>query len=140
METGGIKVASNPYQAYEQNNVMTASPGELTLMLYNGCLKFIRLGKKGIEMNNLEMKNKNLVNAQAIISEFIATMDRSIPITHQFLPLYDFINRLLIQANIKNDIKALEDAESLVVEFRDTWKEVLKKTRVQQHAASGGRV
>lgn len=133
-------MASNPYQAYEQNNVMTASPGELTLMLYNGCLKFIRLGKKGIEMNNLEMKNKNLVNAQAIISEFIATMDRSIPITHQFLPLYDFINRLLIQANIKNDIKALEDAESLVVEFRDTWKEVLKKTRVQQHAASGGRV
>lgn len=49
-----------PHQAYQQNSIQTASPGELTMMLYNGCLKFIRLAKKGIENENIEQKNVNI--------------------------------------------------------------------------------
>ncbi len=109
-------------------------------MLYNGCLKFIKQARLGIETKNIELKNTNLNKAQAIIRELMVTLDRSMPISESFLPLYDFINRQLIDANVKNDLKALSEAETLVTEFRDTWKEVIKSNRIQQHAASGGRV
>lgn len=130
-------MAANPYQVYQQNNVTTASPGELTLMLYNGCLKFIKHARLGIETKNIEMKNTNLNKAQAIIRELMITLDRSMPISESFLPLYDFINLQLIDANVKNDLNALAEAESLVTEFRDTWKEVIKMNRVKQHAVGG---
>ncbi|MBU5593946.1 flagellar export chaperone FliS [Amphibacillus sp. MSJ-3] len=121
------------YQAYKNNSVNTASPGELTLMLYNGCLKFIKYGKKGIEDNNMEFKNTNIQKAQNIINELIVTLDQESPIAKELLSLYDYINRLLIEANIKNDLDKLTDAYGLVEEFRDTWKEVVKQTRTQEY-------
>ena len=66
---------NNPYQSYKQNAVNTASPGELTLMLYNGCLKFITLAKKAINDGNVEVKNTNLIKAQNIIHEFMVTLN-----------------------------------------------------------------
>lgn len=121
------------YQAYKNNSVNTASPGELTLMLYNGCLKFIKYGKKGIEDNNMEFKNTNIQKAQNIINELIVTLDQESPIAKELLSLYDYINRLLIEGNIKNDLDKLTDAYGLVEEFRDTWKEVVKQTRTQEY-------
>src|SRR5690625_3023119 len=121
------------YQAYKNNSVNTASPGELTLMLYNGCLKFIKFGIKGIEDQNIEFKNTNIQKAQNIINELIVTLDQEAPITKEIMPLYDYINRLLIDANIKNDINLLLEAYDLVEEFRDTWKEVIKQTRTRKY-------
>lgn len=66
---------TNPYQSYQQNSVNTASPGELTLMLYNGCLKFINLAKKAIEDKKMEEKNVNLIKAQKIIQELMVTLN-----------------------------------------------------------------
>ena len=124
---------SNALNVYKQNSVTTASPGELTLMLYNGCLKFLGKAKTAINEKNIQEKNLNLQKAQAIIAELMSTLNMDIEISKQMLPLYEYINRRLIEANIKNNSAIIEEVEGLVTEFRDTWKEVIKITRQQQY-------
>lgn len=128
---------SNPYQSYQQNSVNTASPGELTLMLYNGCLKFINLAKKAIEEKNIEMKNTNIQKAQSIIQELMVTLNMDIEVSKNMMSLYDFMNRRLMEANIKNDASILDEVEGLVTEFRDTWKEVIQVNRQKQFSQGG---
>lgn len=127
-----LSAQSNASNAYKQNSVTTASPGELTLMLYNGCLKFLTKAKKSIENKNIEERNYNIQRAQAIIYELMSTLNMDIEISKEMLPLYDYMTRRLTDANVKNDIAIIEEVEGLVTEFRDTWKEVIKITRQQQ--------
>ncbi len=127
---------TNAYNAYKQNSVTTASPGELTLMLYNGCLKFLGKAKLAIEQKHIEEKNLNLQKAQAIIAELMSTLNMDIDISKQMLPLYEYMNRRLVEANIKNNVALIEEVEGLVTEFRDTWKEVIKITRQQQYGSA----
>lgn len=122
---------NQPHQAYRQNSVTTASPGELTLLLYNGCLKFIKLAKMAMEENNFEQRNINLVKAQDIMQELMITLDMDVEISKNLLQMYDYINRRLIEANTKNDMDILNEAEGFVTEFRDTWKEVMKLSKKQ---------
>jgi flagellar secretion chaperone FliS len=130
---------NNPYQTYQNNSVTTASPGELTLMLYNGCLKFIGLAKKGIQDNDIELKNVNIQKAQNIVSELMVTLNMDMDVSKNMMSLYDFINRRLIEGNIKNNLEAIEEAEGLIVEFRDTWKQLIQLNRQKQHAGQGGK-
>ncbi len=120
------------YQAYQNNAVNTASGGELTLMLYNGCIKFIKQAMKDVEANNYEGKNTNIQKAQNIIRELLITLDPKVEISKQFQPLYEFMLEQLTQANIENNKEKLEQVLELVTEFRDTWKQALIKYRKQQ--------
>ncbi len=124
---------TNAFNAYKQNSVTTASPGDLTLMLYNGCIKFLGKAKIAIEQKNIEEKNHNIQRSQAIIAELMSTLNMDIEISKQMLPLYEYMNHRLVEANIKNDPSIIEEVEGLVTEFRDTWKEVIKITRQQQY-------
>jgi flagellar protein FliS len=124
--------AKNPYQAYQNNAVNTASGGELTLMLYNGCIKFIKQAKKEIEANNFEAKNTNIQKAQNIIHELMLTLDRKVELSKQILPLYEYMQFQLKEANINNDLALLDEVLGFAVEFRDTWKQVILKSRQQQ--------
>ncbi len=126
---------TNPYQAYQQNSVTTASPGDLTLMLYNGCLKFILQAKKAIELKKIEDKNTNIQKAQKIIQELMVTLNMEFQVSQSLMPLYDYMNRRLVEANIKNDIRILNEVEEMVTEFRDTWKEAIKINRQKQHGS-----
>lgn len=128
---------SSAHNAYKQNSVTTASPGELTLMLYNGCLKFLTIAKKAMLDKNIEAKNTNLQKAQAIITELMVTLDMNVPISKEIQPLYDYMNRRLLEANIKNDSAIIDEVAGLVTEFRDTWKEVILLNRQQQHTGVG---
>lgn len=128
---------SNPYQSYQQNSVNTASPGELTLMLYNGCLKFIHMAKTAIADKNIEEKNTNIQKAQKIIQELMVTLNMDLEVSKILMSLYDYMNRRLIEANIKNDVAILEEVEGYVTEFRDTWKQVIQLNRQKQFAQGG---
>ncbi|WP_335871569.1 flagellar export chaperone FliS [Bacillus sp. 2205SS5-2] len=123
----------NPYQTYQNNSVSTASPGELTLMLYNGCLKFLHIAKKAMTDENVELKNTNIQKTQNIIRELMVTLNMDIEMSKDIMSMYDYMNRQLITANIKNDVAILEEVEGLVTEFRDTWKQVIQINRKQQH-------
>jgi flagellar secretion chaperone FliS len=127
----------NPYQSYQQNSVTTASPGELTLMLYNGCLKFITQAKKAIDDKNIEAKNTNIQKAQNIIRELMVTLNMDLEVSQNMMSLYDYMNRQLIEANLKSDAAILDEVEGLVTEFRDTWKEVIQVNRQKQFSQAG---
>ena len=127
----------NPYQSYQQNAVNTASPGELTLMLYNGCLKFIHMAKKAIADQNIELKNTNIQKAQSIVQELMVTLNMELEVSKSMMALYDYMNRRLIEANIKSDVAILEEVEGYVVEFRDVWKQVIQINRQKQFAGGG---
>ncbi|MEC2071251.1 flagellar export chaperone FliS [Alkalihalophilus marmarensis] len=130
-------MATAMQSAYKQNAMKTASPGELTLMLYNGCLKFIKQTRLAMEENNLEKRNLNSTKAQNIIRELMVTLKTDNEVGQNMMRMYDFILNRLIEANVKNDANALTEAEGLVVEFRDTWKEVIQLDRKQRHGAGG---
>jgi len=115
----------NPYQTYQQNSVMTASPQELTLMLYNGCLKFIKLAKRAMMEKNFEEKNKNMIKAQMIIQELRGTLDPDIELSQGLEQMYEYLYNRLVEANMKNDIEALDEVINFVMELRDTWKQVI---------------
>lgn len=122
----------NGYQAYQRNSVLTATPGKLTLMLYNGCIRFIRQARKAMDEKNYKEKNINLQKAQAIIRELMVTLDMRQPIAKNMMQLYDYFNRRLIEANVKNDPAILDEIEKLVSDFRDTWKQAMEKTQKAQ--------
>ncbi|KMY29192.1 flagellar biosynthesis protein FliS [Lysinibacillus xylanilyticus] len=130
---------TSAHNAYKQNSVTTASPGELTLMLYNGCLKFLHKAKLAIQDKNIQGKNTNLQKAQAIISELMSTLNMDIEISKNMMALYEYMNTRLVEANIRNDISIIEEVEGLVTEFRDTWKEVIRINRQQQYG-NGDRI
>ncbi|MGG1664394.1 flagellar export chaperone FliS [Brevibacillus sp. NRS-1366] len=120
-----------PAQAYQSNSVTTATPGELTLMLYNGALKFIKQAKAAIDNKKWDKANEYNTKAQDIISELIITLNRQYPVAEQMLLLYEYLQRRLVEANIKKDIEILEEVEGLVVEFRDTWKQAMILAKTQ---------
>src|SRR5699024_12217292 len=90
-------------QTYQDNAVTTASGPQLTMMLYNGCIKFINQAKSALENNDFENKNYYIQRAQDIVQEFMITLDQTVEISQQMLPLYEYIYHQLQQANIKNE-------------------------------------
>lgn len=111
---------------YQKNAILTASPAELTLMLYEGAIKFCNIALIGIEKNDMEKVNTNLKKAQAIITELRITLDHKYPVWEDFDRVYDYIYRQLLDANIKKDPEIIEDALKYIREMRDTWKEVMR--------------
>src|SRR5699024_5355330 len=118
---------SKHMQAYQNNAITTASGPQLTLMLYNGCIKFINQGIKALNEENFEQKNENIQKAQDIVQELMLTLNREVELTNQLLPLYEYIHHQLQQGNIKNDVEPLNEALEFVSDFRDTWKEAILK-------------
>lgn len=128
---------NNPYQTYQTQSVKTASPGELTLMLYEGCLKFIKSAESAMAEGDHERRNDNLTQAQKIIHELMVTLDKNAEVSEGMMKMYDYIHRRLIEANIKNDHAALSEAEGYVSEFRDTWKEIIRAYRKNRYGEGG---
>lgn len=123
---------TNGYQQYKQNSVLTASPEELTLMLYDGCLKFMRQGKLFIEENNIEGAHNSINKAQAIIEELNVTLNMDISISENLRLLYQFMLQQLIEANIKKEISYIDSVYPMVEELRDTWKEAMRRAKIEK--------
>lgn len=122
----------NPQQQYLENQVMTASPEELTHLLYKGAVKFISLGIKAIELNKLEEAHKNIIKAQNIYYELASTLDPKYELSKNLASLYEYVLHLLIQGNMKKDKEMLEQALGLTKEFADVWGQAIqiyRKTR-----------
>ncbi|HML34223.1 flagellar export chaperone FliS [Sporomusa sphaeroides] len=127
--------AANTANVYKNQQIMTASPEELTLMLYNGAIRFIAESMQALDRGNLEKANAANLRAQDIVREFMCTLDMQYEISQNYYKLYDYIEYRLMQANIKKDKSQLEEAKNLLTELRDTWMQAMKLARGQQAAA-----
>ena len=121
--------ARNPFAEYTNNKIMTASPAEVTLMLYEGAIKFCNMAIIAIENGELEKAHINIKKTQRIIEEFRNTLDHKYKVAEDFDRIYVYLLQLLLEGNIKKDKAILEEVNMHLREVRDTWKEVMRRNR-----------
>lgn len=119
----------NAAQAYQNNSVKTASPGDLTLMLYDGAIKFCNIALEAIDKKDINKAHTNIKKAENIIIELRETLNHNYPIWEDFDRIYEYIYRLLVEANMRKDKEALNLAMTRIREMRDTWKEVMRVSK-----------
>ena len=122
---------NSQYNQYKQQSAMTASPGELTLMLYDGCIKDLKLARTYISDKEFVKSNDASQKAQAIIAELMRTLDARYEVGKQLLALYDFILDLIVRSNVKKDTGLIDQAMEFISEIRDTWQQAVKLNRRQ---------
>ena len=125
-------VAKNPYAKYASNKINTASGEELTLMLYDGALKFCNQAIIALENKDLQKANNLLIRVQDILQEFQITLDRRYPISEDLFNLYDFLIDRTMTANLKKDIAIIEEVIGFIRQMRETWKQAMLLARKQQ--------
>jgi len=119
----------NPYATYANNKIMTASPAELTLMLYDGAIKFCNIALVAVEKQEIEKAHNNIIKTQNIIVEFQATLDEKYPVAEDFNRVYEYLRERLVEANLKKDAEILEEVLQHLRTMRDTWKEVMNANK-----------
>ncbi|MGN0374263.1 MAG: flagellar export chaperone FliS [Butyrivibrio sp.] len=117
------------YDTYQKQKILTATPAELTLMLYDGAIKFINIAIMAIEKQDVAKAHNNIIKAQRIIEEFRATLNFKYAVAKDFDVVYEYLLRRLVEANIKKDTEILEECLVHLRGMRDTWKEVMKATK-----------
>jgi len=116
----------NPNEVYQRNQITTARPEELTMMLYNGALRFVVQAKAAIEKQDLAKAHSLMIRTQEIMTELMLTLNPDYEISESLLNLYDYMKRRLIDANIQKDIVILEEIENMIVELKTTWGQAMK--------------
>lgn len=119
--------ARNPYTEYATNKILTASPAEVTLMLYEGAIKFCNIAITAIEHGDIQKAHTNIMKAERIIEEFRNTLDRKYSVAEDFDRIYVYLLQRLFEANVKKDKDILEEVNMHLRSVRDTWKEVMKR-------------
>lgn len=122
-----METRKNLREEYLRQSVMTATPSELLVMLFDACIKNLKIAEMALEEPADYMKaNENFIKAQKIISELIGSLDMSFEISVQLLPIYEYLLRMLRQMNVKKDLTELPAAIDLLKSQRDTWEQVSK--------------
>ncbi len=119
----------NAYSQYNNSKVLTASPAELTLMLYEGAIKFVNIAVVSLEQKNIQKAHENIMKTQRIIDYLRQTLDMKYPVAQEFEKIYLYISQRLIEANVKKDIEILEEVNTHLRAVRDNWKEVMRINR-----------
>lgn len=119
----------NRYEQYSSNKVMTASPAELTLMLYEGAIKFCNIAIAAIDNKDVEKAHIHIQKIERIIDYLRQTLDMKYPVAEHFERIYTYLSQRLIEANVKKDREILEEVNGHLRMLRDTWKEVMRTGR-----------
>ncbi|MFD3157520.1 flagellar export chaperone FliS [Haloimpatiens sp. FM7330] len=119
------------YNVYKNNSINFASKEQLLLMLVDGAVKFSKIGRQAIVDKNIPKSHENIVKTQDIFYELMATLDvnKGGEWAKQLMSIYEFIVRTLADANIKKDVKIMDEAISLIEQVKDTWHEAYKVSK-----------
>lgn len=116
----------NGYVNYGNSKIITASPAELTLMLYEGAIKYCNIAIMALDKKDIEKVNNNIIKAEKIIDYLQVTLDMKYPVAKNFDDMYNYLMQRLIEANIKKDTEILEEICVHLRSIRDTWKDVMR--------------
>lgn len=119
------------YAQYNNSKILTASPAELTLMLYEGAIKFCNIAIAAIEQHDVKKAHTNIVKTQRIIDYLRQTLDMKYPVAQDFENIYVYLSQRLVTANYKKDKDILEEVNGHLRSVRDTWKEVMRINQVK---------
>lgn len=113
-------------EAYLVQRVMSAKPQELTLMLYEAMVRFIKLSKYHLEKDDIESTSQNLIKAQNILDELKLSLNKDYEVSNELEVLYDFVYGELLEANISKKLKPIENALEISSELCETWREAME--------------
>lgn len=116
----------NAYAQYKNSKIMTATPAELTLMLYEGAIKFCNIAIEACKVADIEKAHIHIVKTERIIDHLRITLDMKYPVAQDFERIYSYLSSRLIQANMAKDPEILEEVNTHLRSVRDTWKEVMR--------------
>ena len=119
----------NAYAQYNNSKILTASPAELTLMLYEGAIKFCNIASLAIDQKDIEKAHLNISKAEKIIDHLRVTLDMKYPVAQDFERVYSYLSERLVQANISKDKEIVEEVCGHIRTMRETWKEVMRINR-----------
>ncbi len=119
----------NAFGQYNNSKILTASPAELTLILYEGAIKFCNIAIVAVEEKDVEKSHVYIRKVERIIDYLRQTLDMKYPVAEDFERIYSYLSQRLIEANIKKDKEILDEVNGHLRTVRDTWKEVMKKGR-----------
>ena len=114
------------YAQYKNSRVLTASPAELTLMLYEGAIKFCNIASVAIDNNDIEKAHINIVKTERIIDHLRITLDMKYPVAQDFERIYSYLSKRLVEANVTKDKAILEEVHGHLDSVRGAWKEVMR--------------
>jgi flagellar protein FliS len=118
------------YAQYQNNKVMTASGPELTLMLYDGAIKFLNVADYAIEKKDVQKAHDNLIKTEKIIDYLRNTLDMRYSVAQDFENMYSYIYRRLIEANLSKDKEIVTEILQHMHAIRDNWVEVMKANHI----------
>ncbi|MDE7268938.1 MAG: flagellar export chaperone FliS [Acetatifactor sp.] len=121
----------NAYAQYQNNRVMTASPAELTLMLYEGAIKFGNIAESALEQKDIAKAHTNITKVEKIIDYLRQTLDMRYAVAQDFENIYAYLSKRLVEANLKKDKAIMEEVNMHLRSVRDNWKEVMRINRTQ---------
>ena len=127
-----MAINKNPYAQYQNSRILTASPAELTLMLYEGAIKFGNMAIIGMQQKDIEKAHVNLKKVQRIVAEFRATLDMKYPVAQDFDRIYVYLERRMMEANLTKDPEIMEEVVTHLRSMRDTWKEVMRLNKINE--------
>jgi flagellar protein FliS len=121
-----LSVYTAPTAAYRQQSILTATPGQLVVMLYDGCLRFLHQGAHAMREGNIVESGVRLARAEAIIDELLVTLDleQGGVVASRLQGIYVFCQRHLMQARVERDAEMIEKVGELLSELRDSWSQV----------------
>ena len=122
-------------EVYRQQQVMTATPEALTLMLYNGAIKFINESIDATQSKEYEKANTSCIKAQNIVTEFRLTLKMEYEISQNLLALYNYVYDRLVEGNLNEDVTKLEEAKNILSELRDAWAQAMKNVKTEKGGA-----
>lgn len=122
-------MVNNPYAQYNKSKILTASPAELTLMLYDGAIKFGNIAVMAMKDNDIQKAHNNIVKVQRIVEEFRNTLDMNYPVAQDFDNVYVYLLQRLLECNVKKDPEIMEEVIKHLRSMRETWAEVMKKNK-----------
>jgi flagellar protein FliS len=125
-----MAIAMNAFETYKKQGVMTASPIELVIMLYDGGLRQIHAAKTAILGKDYAVANTALLKAQDIVTELASSLDMDFPVSNQLMQLYDFVLFKLREVNSNKEAEGLDEAADILSELREAWMKVKSTTRI----------
>jgi flagellar secretion chaperone FliS len=116
----------SPTLAYKEQSILTATPGQLVVMLYDGCLRFLHQGAYAMRGGDLALAGARIARAEAIIDELLTTLDveQGGVIASRLQGIYVFCCRHLIEARLARDPEMVDKVAELLSELRESWAQV----------------
>ena len=135
-----MSIAAYKANSYKANQYNGMTPERLVLELMNGAIKAIERAKKGIDEQRPDRIGEALSKAMAIVGELQASLNMEVggELTQNLFGLYSYVNRELLQANLKKDKARLDNAAGVMLQLRDGWAQMLKSNPRPERAAVGG--